>query len=154
MSSTTNNVHLHRVLRAPIERVFKAFIDPAALCRWIPPYGFLGSIDRMDATQGGGYHMTFTNFASGHSHSFESRFIELAMNQRIVTADTFDDPAPGLASEMTKTITFRPVGCGTELEILHEGLPPEIPAAMCTLGWQESLLQLTRLVEPEIPGDH
>lgn len=150
MSLAPNSLRLHRVLRAPVERVYQAFLDPAALCRWLPPYGYLGSIDRIDSQQGGSFHMSFTNFASGHSHSFESKFVELVPNQRIVLADKFD--APGPAADMTKTITFRAVACGTELEILHEGLPAEIPAEMCVLGWQESLLQLTRLVEPEIPG--
>ncbi len=148
MSSTSGTVHLQRVLRAPVKRVYKAFVDPAALCRWLPPYGFLGTIDRFDAHPGGSYHMAFTNFASGDCHSFESQFVELIAGERIVLADQFDEPGPG--GNMTKTITFRPVSCGTEIDILHEGLPPEIPAEMCTLGWQESLLQLARLVEPEI----
>ena len=150
MSQASNTVRLNRVLRAPVERVYQAFLDPAALCRWLPPYGYLGSIDRIDAQAGGSYHMAFTHFASGHSHSFESTFVELVPHQRIVLADRFDDP--GLAAEMTKTITFRQVSCGTEIEILHTGLPEAIPAEMCTLGWQESLLQLARLVEPEIPS--
>jgi uncharacterized protein YndB with AHSA1/START domain len=150
MSHSSNSIRLHRVLRAPAERIYKAFLDPDALCRWLPPYGYLGKIDRIDARQGGGYHMAFTNFGTGHSHSFESRFVELVPGQRIRIADKFDDP--GLAGEMTKTITLRPVSCGTEIEILHDGLPSAIPAEMCYLGWQESLLQLARLVEPEIPG--
>lgn len=150
MSPASDTVRLHRVLRAPVERVFRAFLDPAALCRWLPPYGFLGSIDHIDAQTGGSFHMTFTNFANGESHSFESKFVELLPNTRIVMADQFD--APGLDANMTKIITFRQVACGTELEIIHEGLPAIIPAEMCTLGWQESLLQLARLVEPEIPG--
>lgn len=150
MSSASNTVRLHRVLRAPVQRVYQAFLDPAALCYWLPPYGFLGSIDRIDAQQGGGFHMSFTNFASGHSHSFESKFVELIPNERLVLADKFDDP--GLPGEMTKTITLKAVSCGTELEIVHEGIPAEIPAEMCYLGWQESLLQLAHLVEPEIPG--
>jgi len=150
MSHSSNSIRLHRVLRAPAERIYKAFLDPDALCRWLPPYGYLGKIDRIDARQGGGYHMSFTNFGTGHSNSFESRFVELVPGQRIRIADKFDDP--GLAGDMTKTITLRPVSCGTEIEIPHEGLPSAIPAEMCYLGWQESLLQLARLVEPEIPG--
>lgn len=150
MPESSNALRLHRVLRAPAERIYKAFLDPDALCRWLPPFGFLGKIDRIDPQVGGGYHMSFTNFGTGHSQSFESTFLELIPGQRIVIADKFDDP--GLAADMTKTIAFRPVSCGTELEIVHAGLPAAIPAEMCYLGWQESLLQLARLVEPEIPG--
>ncbi len=122
----------------------------ALTCRWLPPYGFLGKIDRISPEVGGSFHMSFTNFGSGHSHSFESTYLELVPVDRIRLADKFDDP--GLAGNMTKTITLRTVSCGTEIEILHEGLPAAIPAEMCYLGWQESLLQLARLVEPEIPG--
>lgn len=150
MSDASNTVRLHRVLRAPAARVYKAFLDADALCRWMPPFGYLGKIDRIDPQVGGGYHMSFTNFATGHSHSFECRFLELVPGERIRIADTFDDP--GLAGDMTKTITLRTVMCGTEIEILHQGLPAPIPAEMCYLGWQESLIQLANLVEPEIPG--
>jgi uncharacterized protein YndB with AHSA1/START domain len=150
MSDASNSIRLHRVLRAPAERVYKAFLDPDALCRWLPPYGFLGKIDRIDAQIGGGYHMTFTNFENGHSHSFESRFVELVPNQRIRMADKFDDPA--WAADMTKIITLRTVGSGTDLEIFHEGLPAFIPVDMCYHGWQESLLQLAQLVEHSIPA--
>jgi uncharacterized protein YndB with AHSA1/START domain len=149
MTDSSNAIRLHRVLRAPAERIYRAFLDPDALCRWLPPYGYLGRIDRIDPKEGGGYHMSFTNFGTGHSHSFESTFLELIPGQRIRIADRFDDP--GLAGEMTKTITLRGVSCGTEIEILHAGLPSAIPAEMCYLGWQESLLQLARLVEPAIP---
>jgi uncharacterized protein YndB with AHSA1/START domain len=149
MSDTSNTVRLHRVLRAPAERVYQAFLDADALCRWLPPYGFLGTIDRIDPRLGGSYRMSFTNFGTGHSHSFETTFLELIPGERIRLADKFDDPS--LAADMTKTITLRSVSCGTEMEILHEGLPPAIPAAMCYLGWQESLVQLANLVEPNIP---
>ena len=149
MTDSSNTVRLHRVLRAPAERVYKAFLDPDALCRWLPPYGYLGKIDRIDSQVGGSYHMSFTNFGTGHSHSFESAFMELIPGERIRLADKFDDP--GLAADMTKTITLRTISCGTELEILHEGLPAAIPAEMCYLGWQESLVQLANLVEQEIP---
>lgn len=149
MPDASNTVRLHRVLRAPAERVYKAFLDADALCRWLPPYGYLGKIDRIDPRVGGSYHMSFTNFGTGHSHSFESTFLELAAGQRIRIADKFDDPS--LAAEMTKTITLRKVSCGTEIEILHEGLPSAIPAEMCYLGWQESLIQLASLVERDIP---
>ncbi len=151
MSELSNTIRLHRVLRAPVERVYRAFLDPDALCRWLPPYGFLGKIDRIDPRVGGSYHITFTNFESGHGHSFESTFLELIPGQQIRIADKFDDP--DLAGDMTKTITLRPVSCGTELELLHEGLPAAIPVEMCYLGWQESLLQLAQLVEHEIPGN-
>jgi uncharacterized protein YndB with AHSA1/START domain len=116
----------------------------------MPPFGYLGKIDRIDPQVGGGFHMSFINFGTGHSHSFESAFLELIPGERIRLADKFDDP--GLAADMTKTITLRTVSCGTELEILHEGLPAFIPAEMCYLGWQESLVQLANLVEQEIPG--
>jgi uncharacterized protein YndB with AHSA1/START domain len=150
MSDSSNIVRLHRVLRAPAERVYQAFVDPDALCRWMPPFGYLGKIDRIDPRVGGGYHMSFTHFGTGHSHAFESTFVELVAGERIRLADKFDDPA--LAADMTKTITLRAASCGTELEILHEGLPAVIPAEMCYLGWQESLVQLAQLVEQEIPG--
>ncbi|HVJ84934.1 MAG TPA: SRPBCC family protein [Caulifigura sp.] len=150
MSTSSNSIRLHRVLRAPAERIYKAFLDPDALCRWLPPYGFVGKIDRIDAREGGGFHMSFTNFGTGSSHAFESRFVELVPGKRIRIADTFDDP--GLAGDMIKTITLRAVSCGTELDVVHEGLPSVIPTEMCYLGWQESLLQLAALVEPEIPG--
>lgn len=150
MPETDNTVRLHRVLRAPADRVYRAFLDHDALCRWLPPYGYLGKIDRIAPQVGGSFHMTFTNFQTGHGHSFESKFLELVSGQRIRLADKFDDP--GLAGDMTKTITLQTVSCGTEIEILHEGLPAAIPAEMCYLGWQESLLQLQRLVEPEFPS--
>lgn len=152
MTHAPNSIRLHRVLRAPAERVYRAFINPDALCRWLPPYGFLGTIDRIDVREGGGFHMTFTNFELGHSHGFESSFIELVPNTRIRLADKFDDPA--WAADMRKTITLREVSCGTELEILHENLPAFIPLDMCYLGWQESLIQLAQLVEHEIPAEN
>ena len=151
MSNSPNSVRLHRVLRAPVERVYRAFLDADALCRWLPPYGFLGKIDRIDVREGGGFHMSFTNFETGQGHSFESTFIELVTNQRIRLADKFDDPA--WAADMTKTITLRTVSCGTELEILHEGFPEFIPVDMCYHGWQESLLQLAQLVEHSMPTE-
>lgn len=149
MSVSSNTVRLHRVLRAPADRVYKAFIDPDALCRWMPPYGYLGKVHRIDPQVGGSYHMSFINFSTGHSHSFECKFVELVPGERIRQADKFDDP--GLPGDMTKTITLRKVSCGTELEIVHEGLPAAIPAEMCYLGWQESLRMLAKLVEPDIP---
>lgn len=150
MPDSSNTVRLHRVLRALVERVYEAFIDPDALCRWLPPYGYLGKIDRIDPRVGGSYHMTFTNFKTGDSHSFESTFLELNPGERIRIADKFDDP--DLAADMAKTITLRTVRLGTDLEILHEGLPPAIAVEMCYHGWQESLLQLAHLVEHEVSG--
>lgn len=151
MSSSLNTIRLHRVLRAPTDRVYNAFLDAHALCRWLPPYGFLGQIERIDPTVGGGYRMSFTNFNTRQSHWFESTFLELVPHQRIRIRDKFDDP--WLAGEIYKVITLRSVGCGTELEILHEGLPSSLPMDMCYLGWQESLLQLANLVEHEIPPE-
>lgn len=121
------------------------------MCRWLPPYGYLGSIDRIETQVGGSYRMSFTDFKTGSSHSFESTFLELVPGERIRMADKFDDPH--LAAEMTKSITLRKVSCGTEIQILHEGLPSAIPAEMCYLGWQESLLQLYNLVEQDIPDE-
>ena len=149
MSDSANTVKLHRVLRAPAERVYKAFICPDALCRWIPPYGFLGKIDEIDVKVGGGYRMSFTNFGTGSSHSFACKFVELTPNERIRYTDRFDDP--NLPGEMAVTIEFRAVSCGTELSIVQSGIAEVISVEMCYLGWQESLLQLANLVEPEIP---
>ncbi len=150
MQDPSNSVRLHRVLRAPAERVYKAFLDPDALCRWLPPYGYLGKMHAFDGKVGGGYRMSFINFATGFTHTFNSNYAELAPNERVCMSDTFEDP--DLPGEMHKSITLRPVSCGTELTIIHEGLPPAIPAEMCYLGWQESLLQLANLVE-EIAHD-
>ena len=144
-----NTVRLHRVLRAPAERVYKAFLDADALARWLPPYGFIGKIHESNIKVGGGYRMSFTNFGTGRSHSFACKFIELTPNERIVYTDKFDDP--NLLGEMNVTVTLRNVACGTELTVVQEGIPEVIPTEMCYLGWQESLLQLANLVEPEIP---
>ncbi|MCB9849488.1 MAG: SRPBCC family protein [Phycisphaerales bacterium] len=149
MSESTNTVKLHRVLRAPAERVYKAFIDPDALVRWIPPYGFLGRIHEIDVKVGGGYRMSFTNFGTGNSHAFACKFVELTPHERIRYVDEFDDA--NLPGEMNVTVTFRKVSCGTELEVVQAGIPAVIPTEMCYLGWQESLAQLAHLVEPEIP---
>ena len=149
MPNPNNAVQLHRILRAPAERVYKAFLDPDALVRWLPPYGFIGKILESDMKVGGGYRLSFTNFATGSSNSFACRFTELVPNKRIVHLDTFDDP--NLPGEMTVTITLNEVFCGTELTIMFEGIPAVIPPEMCYLGWQESLLQLAHVVEPEIP---
>ena len=149
MSNTTHTVRLHRVLRAPAERIYRAFLDPDALAKWIPPHGFTGKVHAMDARVGGSHRMSFTNFTTGSSHSFGGTYTELTPNERIRYTDQFDDP--NLSGEMQVTISLRAVRCGTELEIVQEGLPAVIPPEPCYLGWQESLAQLARLVEPEIP---
>lgn len=149
MSNETGTVQLHRVFAAPVERVYKAFIDKQALEYWIPPYGFTGTIHEMDKRVGGGYRMSFTNFGTGSHHSFTVSFIELIENERIRHTDRFDDE--NLAGEMDVTIDFKQVICGTELRIVQAGIPSVIPVESCYLGWQESLEQLSRLVVPEIP---
>lgn len=149
MTQTNNSVRLHRVLRAPAERIYRAFVDADALARWLPPFGFTGKIHELNAVVGGGYHMSFTNFGTGSSHSFRAKYVELIPNERIQHTDTFDEP--NLPGEMNVTITLRKVLCGTELTIVQEGIPEVIPTEMCYLGWQESLIQLANLVEPEIP---
>jgi len=147
--SSTNTVRLHRVLRAPCERVFKAFLDPDAMAKWLPPHGFTGKVHKMDARVGGGYAMSFTNFATGKSHSFAAQYVELTPHERIRHTDRFDDPS--LPGEMSVTIDLRKVLCGTELTILQEGIPAAIPVEFCYAGWQESLALLAMLVEPDIP---
>jgi len=149
MSANTNTIRLHRVLRAPAERVYRAFLDPDAMAKWIAPRGFTGKVHEMDARVGGGHRMSFTNFNSGKGHSFGGKYIELTPHERIRYTDKFDDP--NLPGEMRVTITLRKVACGTDLEIVQEGVPSVIPVEMCYLGWQESLSQLTQLVEAEIP---
>ncbi|WP_164103400.1 SRPBCC family protein [Candidatus Laterigemmans baculatus] len=151
MPNQTGTVRLHRVLRAPAARVYKAFVDQRALERWLPPFGFTGSIEAIDARVGGGYRMSFTNFGTGSSHSFAVEFVELVPGKRIQHRDRFDDE--NLPDEMLVTIDLRSVACGTELKIVQEGIPAVIPEEMCYLGWQESLEQLARLVEPEIPDN-
>ena len=144
-----NTVRLHRVLRAPAERIYRAFLDADAMAKWLPPHGFTGKVHHIKAEVGGTYKMSFTNLTTGHSHSFGGEFLELVPNERIRHTDKFDDP--NLPGEMQVTVTLRKVLCGTELEIVQTGLPPEIPVEFCYLGWQESLSLLAMLVEPEIP---
>ena len=146
----TNSVSLHRVLRAPPERVYRAFLDAAALAKWLPPHGFTNTVHHLDAKVGGTYRMSFTNFTSGHSHSFGGEYLELVPNERIRYTGKFEDP--NLPGAMRTTVTLRAVSCGTDMSITQEGIPEMIPAEMCYLGWQESLALLARLVEPEIPG--
>lgn len=151
MSANTGSVKLHRVLRAPASRVFKAFTDRGALERWLPPHGFTGTIYEFDICVGGGYRMSFTNFGTGSSQSFSVRYTEIIPNEMIQHTNKFDDE--NLAGEMVVTIHLKPVSCGTELFITQAGIPSVIPEEACYLGWQESLDQLKNLVEPDIP-DH
>ena len=144
-------IRLHRVLKAKPERVYRAFLDPDALVKWMPPNGFTAKVHHMDARTGGSYKMSFTNFSTGKSHSFGGEYIELVPNQRIRNTDKFDDP--NLPGQMQVTTTFKAVSTGTDLEIIQEGVPDIIPAEACYLGWQESLNLLTKLVEPEIPDE-
>lgn len=146
-----STIRLHRVLKAPPEKVYKAFVDADALCRWLPPYGFLGKIDRFEAKVGSGYHMSFRNFTTGKAHSFSVEYKELVPGKRIVHTDRFDgDFMPG---EMLVTIEFTEVFCGTDIRIEQAGVPDMIPEAACYLGWQESLLQLAQVVEPDIKDE-
>ena len=145
-----NTVRFHRVLRATPERVYRAFLDADAMAKWLPPYGFTGKVHHMEAKVGGTYKMSFTNFATGQGHSFGGEYRELAPDQRIRYTAKFDDPH--LPGEMQTTVSIKQVICGAELNIVQEDIPEAIPLEMCYLGWQESLAQLARLVEPEIPG--
>jgi uncharacterized protein YndB with AHSA1/START domain len=145
----TSTIRLHRVLRGKAERVYRAFLNPEAMAKWLPPYGFTCTVHEMNAVVGGTFRMSFTNFSSGNSHSFGGEYIELVPSEKIVYTDKFDDP--NLPGEMRTTVTLKPVSCGTDLTIVQEGVPEVIPAEMCYLGWQESLQQLAQLVEPEIP---
>jgi len=147
--TTTHTIRLHRVLNAKPERVYRAFLDPDAMVKWLPPHGFIGKVHHLDAKVGGTYKMSFTNFTTGKSHSFGGTYVELVPNERIVYTDRFDDP--NLPGQMKATIVLKPVFCGTELSITQEGVPAMIPAEMCYLGWQESLTLLAQLVNPEIP---
>jgi len=145
----TSIVRLHRVLRAPPERVYRAFLDPDAMAKWLPPNGFTCKVHTMDARVGGTFRMSFTNFGTGRGHSFGGTYLELKPHERIRYSDRFEDP--NLPGEMQTTISLRQVFCGTELSVVQEGLPEVIPVEACYLGWQESLSLLAKLVEPEIP---
>ncbi|MFL9944582.1 SRPBCC family protein [Paraburkholderia agricolaris] len=147
---TTGTVRLQRVLRAPPERIYRAFLEPDAIVRWLPPYGFTCQVHQMDARVGGTHKMSFRNFGTGSSHSFGGEYIELVPFETIRYTDRFDDS--NLPGEMHVTVSLRQVSCGTELSVVQEGLPEVIPLEMCYLGWQESLVQLAKLVEPVIPG--
>ncbi|GAA0759814.1 SRPBCC family protein [Ideonella azotifigens] len=147
---TTSAVKLHRVLRCKPEKLYRAFLEPAAMAKWLPPYGFTCQVHHMDARVGGDFKMSFHNFGSGNGHSFGGEYLELVPNERLRYNDRFDDP--NLPGTMEVTVVLKPVICGTELDIVQDGIPDVIPLEMCYLGWQESLEQLARLVEPEIPG--
>ena len=145
----THTIRLHRVLRATPEKIYRAFLDADAMGKWLPPHGFTGKVHELDAKVGGAYRMSFTNFSTGHSHSFGGTYLELVPHERIRHTDKFDDP--NLPGEMLTTVSLKPVSCGTEVNIVQEGLPQVIPPEACYVGWQESLGLLAQLVEPEIP---
>lgn len=146
----TNTVRLHRVLATKPEKVYRAFLDPDALARWLPPNGYTGKVHQLDAKVGGRHRMSFTNFGTGTSMGFGGEYLELVPGERLVYTDVFDDP--NLPGQMRVTVTLKAVSVGTELDIVQEGVPDVIPLEACYLGWQESLRNLARLVEPEIPG--
>ncbi len=147
---STGTVRLHRVLRASPERLYKAFLEPAAMAKWLPPYGFTCTVHHMDAKVGGTFKMSFANFGTGQGHSFGGEYLELVPHTTIRYTDRFDDP--NLPGEMRVTVALKPVSCGTDVSIVQEGVPSVIPVEMCYLGWQQSLEQLAKLVEPQIPG--
>lgn len=146
---STNTVRLHRVIKSTPDRLYRAFLDPDAMVKWLPPHGFTGKVHHMDARVGGSYRMSFTNFNTGSSHSFGGTYVELTPNTCIRYTDRFEDP--NMPGDMQVTISLTPVICGTELSIVQEGISESIPLAFCYLGWQESLAMLAQLVEPEIP---
>lgn len=148
-SSTGNTIKLHRVLKAPADRVYRAFIEPKAMVKWLPPYGFLAEVHQSDVREGGSYRMSFTNFRTGQSQFFGGKYLEIKPHQLLRYTDKFEDP--NLPGEMLTIVSFREVSCGTELTVVQENIPSQIPAEMCYLGWQECLTQLALLVEPEIP---
>jgi len=150
-TNKTNTVKLHRVLRSKPERVYRAFIDPAAMAKWLPPNGFTGTVHHMDAKVGGTFKMSFTNFCTTKSHSFGGKYLELKANELLRYTDVFDDP--NLPGEMITTVVLKEVFCGTEINITQEGIPAMIPAEACYMGWQESLILLGKLVEAEIPDN-
>ena len=146
----TNTIRLHRVLHAAPEKVYRAFLDPDAMAKWLPPNGFTGKVHEMETKVGGSHRMSFANFTTGQSHSFGGTYLELVPHERIRYTDKFDDP--NLAGEIQVTVTLKKVSCGTDLNIVQEGVPEVIPPDMCYLGWQESLISLANLVEADIPN--
>lgn len=148
---TTGTIRLHRVLRTEPEKIYRAFLDADAMAKWLPPYGFTCKVHEMHAHVGGTFRMSFTNFTTGHSHSFGGEYLELVPSEKLRYTDKFDDA--NLPGEMQVTVTLKKVSCGTDVHIVQEGIPAVIPVEMCYLGWQESLMQLANLVEPNIPGE-
>ena len=149
-NATTNTVHLHRVIRTTPDRIYRAFLNPDAWAKWLPPHGFIGKVHQMDPQVGGQYRMSFTNLTTQQSHTFGGEYLELIPNEKLRYTAVFDDP--NLPGTMQTTVTLKVVSCGVELKVVQEGIPSVIPAEGCYLGWQESLQLLTQLVEPEIPG--
>ena len=145
-----HTIRLHRVLRTSPEKIYRAFLNGPAMCKWLPPFGFTGTMHHLEAKVGGTFKMSFTNFTTNQEHSFGGKYLELTPNERIRYTDTFDNP--NLPGEMSVTVTLKAVSAGTELNIVQEGVPEVIPAEMCYLGWQESLIQLAQVVEPDIKG--
>ncbi len=151
MSAATGTVRLHRVLRAPAERIYRAFLDPDAMAKWLPPHGFTGKVHQMDAKVGGSYRMSFTNFGTGKSHSFGGKYLELVPGELLRYVDEFEDP--NMPGQMQVTVKLKTVACGTEIDIVQEGIPAMIPVEFCYLGWQESLTLLAQLIEADIPDN-
>ena len=147
---STHTIRLHRVLRSTPEKIYRAFIEPEAMCKWLPPHGFTAKVHHLDARVGGTFRMSFTNFSTGSSHSFGGEYLELLPHERLRYTDKFDDP--NLTGVMQVTVNLKQVSCGTEVNIVQEGVPAVIPAEACYLGWQESISQLVQLVETEIPN--
>ncbi|HEY5804253.1 MAG TPA: SRPBCC family protein [Lysobacter sp.] len=149
MTAKTGTVRLHRVLKAPADRVYRAFLDPDAMAKWLPPHGFTGKVHQMDAKVGGSYRMSFTNFSTGTSHSFGGTYVEMVPGELLRYVDKFEDP--NMPGEMQVTVTLKAVACGTELNVVQEGIPAMIPVEFCYLGWQESLALMAQLIEADIP---
>ena len=147
---STHTVRLHRVLKSSPEKIYRAFIEPDGMSKWLPPYGFTAKVHHLEARVGGTFRMSFTNFSNGQSHSFGGEYLELVPHERLRYTDKFDDP--NLPGEMQVTVVLKQVSCGTEVNVVQEGVPAIIPVEACYLGWQESLIQLAQLVEPEIPN--
>jgi uncharacterized protein YndB with AHSA1/START domain len=151
MTATTGTVRLHRVLKAPADRVYRAFLDPDAMVKWLPPHGFTGKVHQMDAKVGGSYRMSFTNFSTGKAHSFGGTYVEMVPGELLRYVDKFEDP--NMPGEMQVTVTLKTVACGTDLQVVQEGIPAMIPVEFCYLGWQESLTLMAQLIEAAVPDE-
>ncbi|HEY5849326.1 MAG TPA: SRPBCC family protein [Lysobacter sp.] len=151
MTAATGTVRLHRVLKAPADRVYRAFLDPDAMVKWLPPHGFTGKVHQMDARVGGSYRMSFTNFSTGKAHSFGGTYVEMVPGELLRYVDKFEDP--NMPGEMQVTVTLKAVACGTELQVVQEGIPAMIPVEFCYLGWQESLTLMAQLIEAAVPDE-